>query len=131
MKNAAELLRDNVQYMITDAAKWRAPFAEDAVWEFAYGVAAGIPPVLHGIDAIEDSVKHFLATIDNFRFSNLKIYPIDGNDAVFGEFEGDGRAIKTGRTYHQNYVFYVRAKDGKIISIREYFDPSRIVAAFV
>ena len=50
---------------------------------------------------------------------------------MFGEFEGDGHALKTGRAYHQNYVFYVRAKEGKIISIREYFDPSRIVAAFV
>src|SRR5262249_12472642 len=110
MKNAADLLRDNMQYMITDAAKWRTLFAEDAVWEFAYGAAAGVPPVLRGIDVIADSVEHFLATIDDFRFSNLKIYPIDGDDAVFGEFEGDGRAIKTGRTYHQNYVFYVRAK---------------------
>ena len=74
MKTASDLLRDNVQYMTTDIVKWRALFAEDAVWEFAYGAAADVPPVVRGIDAIVESVKGFLATVEGFHFSNLNIH---------------------------------------------------------
>jgi ketosteroid isomerase-like protein len=37
--------------------------------------------------------------------------------------------IATGRSYHQDYAFYLRARGGKIVLIRENFDAVRLVAA--
>jgi hypothetical protein len=49
---------------------------------------------------------------------------------MFAEFQGRAKVTGTGRHYHQNYVVYLCAQDGKIIFAREYFDPARVVAAF-
>ncbi len=37
----------------------------------------------------------------------------------------EGRIKSTGRPYRQNYVVFLRARDGKIAYIREFFDPIR------
>jgi ketosteroid isomerase-like protein len=52
------------------------------------------------------------------------------DDAVVAEFTGSGVAIGTGRPYAQTYLVYLRAQSGKIVLLREYFDPSCVVAAF-
>jgi len=79
---------------------------------------------------IAQRVEGFLARVEGLSFGDLKIYPIDRADAVFAEFQGQAQVIGTGRHYHQNYVLYLCAEDGKIIFGREYFDPTRVVAAF-
>lgn len=39
--------------------------------------------------------------------------------------------VHTGRAYAQEYIAYLRAENGKIVVYREYFDPTRIAAAFI
>jgi uncharacterized membrane protein YphA (DoxX/SURF4 family) len=55
---------------------------------------------------------------------------VEPDDAIFAEFHADATVIATGRPYHQDYVFYLRARGGKTVLIREYFDAVRLVAAF-
>jgi ketosteroid isomerase-like protein len=59
-----------------------------------------------------------------------KIHRIEGEDAAIAEFAANATVIPTGKTYNQEYVLFIRAGNGKIVSYREYFDGSRIVAAF-
>lgn len=44
-------------------------------------------------------------------------------DTAVGEIKAEGRIKTTGRIYHQQYVVFLRSKEGKIVSLREYFDP--------
>jgi ketosteroid isomerase-like protein len=48
----------------------------------------------------------------------------DPNGAV-AQVRAEGFIKSTGRIYRQEYVVFLRARDGKIVFLREYFDPVR------
>jgi uncharacterized protein len=130
VKTAAELLQAHLRNLTADFNAWRALYAEDAVMEYPYGGYAGVASPLNGITEISESVKGFLADVRDFRVSVANIFHVQGEDAVFAEFKADASVISTGREYHQDYVVYLRAENGKIVFFREYFDAPRVVAAF-
>jgi ketosteroid isomerase-like protein len=53
----------------------------------------------------------------------------DPNVAVV-ELSTRGRAISTGRPFHQSYVIVFETKDGKIWRFREYWNPLVLIEAF-
>ena len=130
MMHAPELLEAHIHEMLVDFTAWRALFANDATMEFVYGASAGVKSPLHGIEAIAESVRGFLDAVSDFQVQVSKVFRIEGEDAVVAEFTGSGTAIKTGRAYNQNYILYLRAEGGKIVTLREYWDATRVVAAF-
>ena len=48
---------------------------------------------------------------------------------AIAEFSAEGLIKSTGRVYIQNYVLFLRASEGKIIFLREYFDPVQAAKA--
>jgi ketosteroid isomerase-like protein len=130
MMTAAELVQAQLRYMTTDPHALRTLFEENAVWELVYGASAGIASPLYGIDDIIGGVRDFTSQVKGLRFGEPQICRVEGEDAIFAEFHADATVMSTGRPYHQDYVFYVRARGGKIVLIREYFDAVRLVAAF-
>jgi ketosteroid isomerase-like protein len=130
MMTAVELIQDQLRYMTTDPVALRTLFEETAVWELVYGASAGIASRLSGIDDIVRAVRDFTSRVEDLRFGHPTIYRVEGDDAIFAEVHGDATVIATRRLYHQDYVFYLRARGGKIVLIREYFDAVRIGAAF-
>jgi len=130
MMNAPELLHAHFHEMQTDFAAWCALYAEDAAMEYPYGAYAGVSSPLRGTAAIAKSVKSFLDDVRDFQVEVLKVYRVEGEDAVLAEFTARATVISTGRPYNQNYILYLRAEGGKIAVLREYFDAPRVVAAF-
>jgi uncharacterized protein len=128
-KQAPELLKSHFQTIKANPAAWRALFAEDAVMELPYA-PPHVPSVLKGIDSIAASVKGFFEQFSDFQIGVKKIYTVEGEDAAIAEFTATAKVIKTGKTYNQDYILYLRAENGKIALYREYFDGARIVAAF-
>jgi len=98
--------------------------------EYPYGAYAGVSSPLRGTAAIAKSVKSFLDDVRDFQVEVLKVYRVEGEDAVLAEFTARATVISTGRPYNQNYILYLRAEGGKIAVLREYFDAPRVVAAF-
>jgi len=74
-------------------------------------------------------VTWFLAAVENFRFFDLKVYPFADPQAAVAQVRAEGLIKPTGRIYRQEYVVLLRAVGGKIIFIREYFDPTRAAKA--
>jgi ketosteroid isomerase-like protein len=130
MMHAPALLKAHFHEMQADLSAWCALYADDAVMEYPYGAYAGVSSPLKGIDAISKSVKGFLDDVRDFQVEVSKVYRVEGEDAVFAEFTAKATVISTGRPYNQNYILYLRAEDGKIVLLREYFDAPRVVAAF-
>ncbi|MGY4458501.1 nuclear transport factor 2 family protein [Bradyrhizobium sp. LB13.1] len=130
MMTATELAQAQLRCMTTDPVALRTLFDENAVWELVYGASAGIASPLSGIDDIVTAVRDFTSQVEGLRFGDPTIYRVEGDDAVLAKFHADATVIATGRPYHQDYVFYLRARGGKIVQIREYFDAVRLVAAF-
>ena len=130
MRSAEELFKAHLHHLTADFDAWQRLFAEDALMEYPYGAAAGVESPLLGIAAITKSVAGFLNAVTNFRAGAPMVRQIGGEDAIIAEFSADATVVMTGRHYHQDYVVYLRAREGKIVVLREYFDPSRVIDAF-
>ena len=74
-------------------------------------------------------VTWFLGAVENFRFLDLPIYPLDDPEAAAAKVKAETLIKATGRAYSQEYVVFLRVKDGKIAHLREYFDPMRAAKA--
>jgi uncharacterized protein len=60
---------------------------------------------------------------------DLKLYALTDEQSAVAEVKGEGLIKSTGRMYRQDYVVFLRAAEGKIAFIREYFDPVRAAKA--
>ena len=67
--------------------------------------------------------------MENFRFIDLKVCPFADPQAAVAQVRAEGLIKPTGRIYRQEYVVFLRAADGKIVFMREYFDPTRAAKA--
>jgi ketosteroid isomerase-like protein len=129
MTIASDLLRQHFQTLVDDNAKWQTLIAPDILWELVYAPAIGHPARLSGREEVVRHVTWFLDAVENFRFFDLKVYPFADPDGAVAEVKAEGLIKPTGRIYHQEYVLFLRAAEGKIAFLREYFDPVRAAKA--
>ncbi len=97
--------------------------------QLAYAPSIGHPARLSGREEVLRHVAWFVGAVENFRFFDLKVYPLADPEAAVAEFKGEGLIKPTTRIYRQDYVLFLRAAGGKIAFLREYFDPVRAAKA--
>jgi uncharacterized protein len=129
MTIASDLLQRHVQTLVDDNAPWQTLIADDLLWELVYAPSIGHPARLSGREEVVRHVTWFLGAVENFRFFDLRVYPSADPEAAVAEVKAEALIKATGRTYRQEYVFFLRAKGGKIAHLREYFDPVRAAKA--
>jgi len=129
LTTASELLQRHFQTLVADTAQWQALIADDLVWELPYAPAIGHPARLSGREAVVRHVAWFVQAVENFRFFDLKVHAFADSEAAVAQVKAEGLIKETGRVYIQEYVVFLRAADGKIAYLREYFDPVRAARA--
>lgn len=129
MTIASELLQRHFQTLVADTAQWQALIADDLVWELPYAPAIGHPARLSGREAVLRHVAWFVQAVENFRFFDLKVHAFADSEAAVAQVKAEALIKETGRVYIQEYVVFLRAADGKIAYLREYFDPVRAARA--
>jgi ketosteroid isomerase-like protein len=129
MMNARELMNAHFASIQGDLGVWSALFADDAIMDLPYAPPQLGSP-LRGREAILLSVKGFLDSLRDVEIHVARTYAIEGQDAAIAEFTMSATVIPTGKAYHQQYITYIRGAAGKIAEYREYFDPTRLIAAF-
>jgi uncharacterized protein len=129
MTIASDLLQRHVQTLVDDNAPWQTLIADDLLWELVYAPSIGHPARLSGREEVVRHVTWFLGAVENFRFFDLRVYPSADPEAAVAEVKAEALIKATGRTYRQEYVFFLRANGGKIAHLREYFDPVRAAKA--
>jgi uncharacterized protein len=67
--------------------------------------------------------------VESFRFFDVRLYAFADPQSAAAEVKAEGLIKPTGRMYHQDYVLFLRAAGGKIVFLREYFDPVRAAKA--
>src|SRR5947199_2576387 len=125
MTIASDLAQRHVQMLVADNAQWQTLIADNLVWELVYAPSIGHPARLSGREAVLRHVTWFLGAVEDFRFSDLRVYPFADPEAAAAEVRAEALIKPTGRVYRQEYVFLLRAKGGKIAHLRESFDPLR------
>ena len=126
---ASELLQRHIQTLVDDPAQWDSLIADDISWELAYAPSVGHPARLSGREEVTRHVTWFRGAVHNFRFFELMVYPIANAESAVAEVKAEAIIKATGRVYRQDYVVFLRAAGGKIVFLREYFDPVRAAKA--
>jgi uncharacterized protein len=129
MTIASKLLEQHILTLVDDNAQWQTLIGDDILWELAYAPSLGHPARLSGR---EEAIRHatwFLGAVENFRFFDFKLYALTDEQGAVAEVKGEGLIKSTGRMYRQDYVVFLRAAEGKISFLREYFDPVRAAKA--
>ena len=129
MTIASDLLQRHFQTLVEDNAQWQTLIADDLVWELPFAPALGHPGRLSGRAEVVRHVTWFVGAVENFRFFDLKVYAFADPEGAVAQVKAEGLIKPTGRIYRQEYILFLRAADGKIAFLREYFDPTRAAKA--
>jgi hypothetical protein len=129
MTIACTLLQQHIQTLVDDNAQWQKLIADDIVWELIYAPSLGHPARLSGRKEVIRHATWFVGAVENFRFFDLVMHAFADPDGAVAEVKGEGLIKTTGRVYYQEYVVFLRAARGKIVLLREYFDPVRAATA--
>lgn len=128
--NADQLIAAHLERLTTDVAAWLELFAEDAVVEFPYAGSFGTPSRLEGLAAIRDYFTRGLADFEGLTLSNVRRLAGADPDAAAVEAHGSATIRSTGKRYEQDYVMFVRARGGRIVAYREYWNPLAVLDVF-
>jgi uncharacterized protein len=132
-KNKTEetILKFYTLLMKKDFDAWGELFADDAVQENPF------VPALDGLDAQfkgkDRIVFHYRTVLANRRghvFTVNEIHESADGKFVIVEAAGRSEVPETARIYDQRYVMVFELRDGKIASLREYFNPLAFQSAF-
>jgi uncharacterized protein len=129
MTVAEELLHRHLETLVADHTRWQTFLADDVVWELPFAPALGHPARVSGRAEVIQFAAWFGGAVENFRFFDERVHAFADPEVAVAEVKGEGRIKATGRSYRQEYVVFLRAVDGKITLLREYFDPTRAAKA--
>lgn len=120
MPATSDLLRRYFQTFVEDTGQWQTLIAEDIVWESVHASSIKNPATLSGREEVIRHVTQFLGALENFRFFDLKIHAFTDLEWAVAEVKAEGLIKAQSDIYRQEYVLFVRSKDGKIAYLREY-----------
>lgn len=129
MPTIIELAKLHFELLVKDNARWQSIIGEEIVWELVYAASLGHPSRLNGQAEVFHHAGWFAGAVENFRFFDLRLYPLSDESSLFAEVKGEGIIKSTGKLYQQDYLVLVRASEGKITFLREYFDPVKAAKA--
>ena len=129
MTVAENLLHRHIETLVADNAAWKTLIADDVVWELPFAPTLGHPARVSGRAEVMQFAAWFVGAVENFRFFDVRVHAFADPNAAVAEVRGEGRIKATGRVYRQEYVVFLRAAEGRISFLREYFDPSRAAKA--
>ena len=109
--------------------QWVEMVAEDARISFPYappGMAASFTQRKPWVD----SILGVFTAIDRLSWVSLDVHATsDDPELVFATARGDA-VTAAGRPYRNEYCFFLRVRNGKIVDYTEYFSPLVIAEAF-
>ena len=101
---------------------------KDIVVEFPYAPSLGESARHVGKEAVRKYLSAMFARLTTFKFENLAITPTTDASVFFCEYEVNTKTSR-GEPYHQVYINKLRFKDGKLVSLREFWNPKWIIDA--
>ena len=113
--------------------------SDDFVMEFPYA-RAGMPTRVEGRAAVLTHLMKVGGDVSVDSASGLVVHDTTDPEVVILEFDGHGRAVKTGEPYEQRYISVIRTRSGRIVHYKDYWNPiqglkaqlgSAVVDAFI
>jgi ketosteroid isomerase-like protein len=96
--------------------------SDDFVMEFPYA-RPGMPTRVEGRAAVLAHLIKVGGDVSVDSASNLVVHETKDPEVVILEFDGHGKSVRTGEPYEQRYISVIRARGGKIIHFKDYWNP--------
>jgi hypothetical protein len=122
MTIGSDLLEQHFETLVADNGRWQSLIDDDLLWDLVYAPSLGHPARLSGREEVMRHVTWFLAAVENFRFLDLRIYPMADPEAAAAEIRAEALITTTGRTYRQGMWYSCAARPADYAPSR-YFDP--------
>ena len=120
---AHDLFTQSLRLLLAkDMTGYAGLWAVDGVMEFPFA-PPNYPTRLAGRAAIEDYLRGYPDLLDVREITEQTVHRTTDPDVVVAEFEAAGRVVATGRPYRMRYAAVVTARDGEIVSYRDYWNP--------
>ena len=98
-------------------------FAEDGTHELPFA-PPGVPKFLRGREKIREYLTSITATpLEITEFHGVTVHETTDPEVIIVEYEARGIVVSTGRGYSIPYVQLLRARDGEIVTWRDYWSP--------
>lgn len=127
MRTSAELLKAHLSLVGRDATPDDLEiYAEDLVVEFPYAP----DDHTHRLDG-RAQIARFMGAIGEFA-ENIRLgEPVihETQDGFIAEYRGESIFKATRSPYSQDYISVFKVSNGQIVSIREYYNPLRVLRA--
>jgi ketosteroid isomerase-like protein len=107
---------------------WWGLMHDDIVLEFPYASSVGISERYVGKENAEPYARALFARIGVFHFKDLEVIETTDPSLIVSEYRAD-MTTPHGEHYVQVYINKLRIQDGKVILMREYWDPKRTIDA--
>lgn len=96
--------------------------AEDFVMEFPYA-RPGMQPRIEGREAVVTYLVSVAGGVSIDSIENVAVHETTDPEVVIVEFEAVGRALKVDEPYLQRYISVIRARNGRMIHYKDYWNP--------
>lgn len=104
------------------AASFIDLMSDDFVMEFPYA-RPGMKPRIEGKPAVIAYLLTVGQGVSVDTISNVVVHETGDPEIVIVEFEAHGRALKVGEAYEQRYISVIRARGGRMIHYKDYWNP--------
>jgi len=104
-------------------------YADDIVMEFPYGPSLGMPDRFETKPTVVAYVRRILKGLSGVVIREMSLSSVAGDPTtVFVEYEADC-PTPGGNTYRQIYINKMQFRDGKLLHMRELWDPKKMIDA--
>lgn len=103
-------------------------WAENGTMEFPFA-AVGSPKRLDGKEEVRRYLAGFPQMVDYREFPSVKVHRTQNPEVIVVEFGAGGRIVSTGKPFEMRYVAVITAREGRIVSYRDYWSPIMAAAA--
>ena len=119
-KRVVELLGSEEQFEL---------YADDIVMEFPYGPSLGMPDRFETKPNVVAYVERILEGLAGVLIREVSLSSVAGDPTtVFVEYDADC-PTPGGNTYRQIYINKMQFRDGKLLHMRELWDPKKMIDA--
>ena len=97
-------------------------WAEGGTMEFPFA-APGSPGRLVGREEVRGYLADFPKMVDYREFPSVTVHRTLDPEAIVVEFVARGLIVSTGKPFEMRYVAVITAREGSIVSYRDYWSP--------
>lgn len=129
LQNARTLVQQYLQFIAEkDIERWISLWDDNFVLEFPFAPQGRLSRI-ESKATLYPYIQGVIKDLEILSISQQQVYVTQDPDLIIAEITGEGRIISTGRTFNAGYIWIMRTKDGKLVHMRDYWNPLAAVEA--